>query len=104
MNLASYILRALCKEGIKYFFMVPGRLINPFMSCYTPDNCEEIKPVIAAHESGAAMMADGYARGSEKFGVSIVLDGPGSANALGGVANSFSDNQPVRCKIQRNQD
>lgn len=95
MNLARYILRALHDEGAEYFFMVPGKLINPFMSCYTRDGTEAIQPVVAAFEGGAAMMADGYARASGRFGVAIVLDGPGVANAVGAVANAFADGYPV---------
>ncbi|AJP60141.1 hypothetical protein UC34_24820 (plasmid) [Pandoraea vervacti] len=95
MNLARYILRALHQEGIDYFFMVPGKLINPFMSCYARDYCEAIQPVVAAFEGGAAMMADGYARASGRFGVAIMLDGPGVANAVGALANAFADGYPV---------
>lgn len=95
MNLARFILRALNDEGIDCFFMVPGKLINPFMSCYSHDEQEAIRPVIAAFEGGAMMMADGYARASGRFGVAILLDGPGVANAVGGVANAFADGYPV---------
>lgn len=95
MNLARYILRALHTEGIEYFFMVPGKLINPFMSCYQRNGGESIQPIVAAFEGGAAMMADGYARASEKFGVAIVLDGPGTANAVGAIANAYADGSPV---------
>src|SRR5260364_351749 len=37
---------------------------------------------------GAMMMAEGYARASEKFGAAIVLDGPG-------IANAYADRYPV---------
>ncbi len=95
MKAANYILDALYQEGIEYFFMVPAKMINPFMSCFNLEKQEKISPIVAAFEGGAMMMAEGYARASEKFGAAIVLDGPGVANAMGGVANAYADHYPV---------
>src|SRR5260364_401728 len=95
MKAAQYILDALFQEGIEYFFMVPGKMINAFMSCFNLEEQERISPVVAAFEGGAMMMAEGYARASEKFGAAIVLDGPGIANTIGGVANAYADRYPV---------
>ena len=94
-NGARFILSALYEEGIEYFFMVPGKIINPFMCCYNINFQEKIRPIIAAHESGAAYMADGYARATGKFGVCLVIDGPGSVNAVPGIAAAYADNSAV---------
>ncbi|MGW7578681.1 thiamine pyrophosphate-binding protein [Streptomyces sp. NPDC054765] len=41
------------------------------------------------------MVADGYARASEKFGAVIALDGPGVANTVGGLVNTNAERSPV---------
>ncbi|MEW1655444.1 thiamine pyrophosphate-dependent enzyme [Streptomyces sp. NPDC093707] len=97
-NVSRVILDSLGDEGISAFFMVPGKMINAYMSNYRQGDEQghpRIAPVIAAAEGGAAAMADGYARASEKFGVAIALDGPGVANAVGGLVNAQADRSPV---------
>ena len=60
------ILDALAAEGLGHLFMVPGGLVDPFLPALARQ--EKIKPVVAAHEGGAAYMADGYARARGGFG------------------------------------
>ncbi|TDR82746.1 thiamine pyrophosphate-binding protein [Paludibacterium purpuratum] len=95
-NNANYILNALAQEDITHFFMVPGKLINPFMSCYKLDQAHPaIKPIVCAHEEGAAFMADGYARASGKIGVCFTIGGPGTTNALTAMAAAYTDRSPL---------
>jgi|GEM_PF-655324 len=94
-SIPQYMLKSLENMGVEYFFMVPGKLINPIMSCYKPGTTEKIMPILAGHESGAAMMADGYARASERLGVAIVIDGPGAINTVPGIANAAADGSPL---------
>lgn len=95
-NNARSILDTLANENIKYFFIVPGKLINPFMSCYKIDDEHQgIKPIVCAHEEGAAFMADGYARASNNFGVCMTIGGPGTTNALTAIAAAYTDYSPV---------
>ncbi|MFC4121553.1 thiamine pyrophosphate-binding protein [Nonomuraea zeae] len=51
--------------------------------------------VAARHESGAAAMADGYARMSGKAGVVSVHQGPGLTNALTGLAEAAKSGTPL---------
>ena len=96
-NNANYILRLLEAEGINYFFMVPGKLINPIMSCYNKQISSSyvIRPIVAAHEAGATAMADGYARATGHFGVCIVIDGPGTTNAVPMLTAAQADRSSV---------
>ncbi len=97
-NVSRVILDSLWAEGASAFFMVPGKQINAFMSNYRDGEYAghpRISPVISAAEGGAAMMADGYARASERFGVVIALDGPGVANTVGGISTACADRSPV---------
>ena len=51
--------------------------------------------VVARHETGAAFMADGYARSTGRLGVCCSTTGPGATNLLTGVANAYVDRVPM---------
>lgn len=51
--------------------------------------------IVTRHESGAAFMADGYARETGKLGVCCSTTGPGATNLLTGVANAYVDRVPM---------
>jgi thiamine pyrophosphate-dependent acetolactate synthase large subunit-like protein len=58
---------------------------------------EGIRPVMFRQERAAVMAADGYSRLNrrERFGVIISQGAAGSENAMGGIAQAFSDNIPI---------
>lgn len=61
----DFILDALTREGLNHLFMVPGGLVDPFLPALARH--PSLKPIVAAHEGGAAYMADGYARASGRL-------------------------------------
>ncbi len=87
------LLRYLEGEGVEYIFGIPGGPLMPLYEAMFDRG--RIRPVLSKHEEGAAFMADGYARVSGKPGVCCATTGPGSTNALTGVACSFMDSSPV---------
>jgi acetolactate synthase-1/2/3 large subunit len=89
----DYILNALAEEGLDHLFMVPGGLVDPFLPALARQT--RLKPVVAAHEGGAACMADGYARASGTFGAVLGIGGPGCGNMATGVAAASTDSSPV---------
>ncbi len=93
MMTTAYYLDALVREGLSHAFLVPGGLIDPFLEdlAGTPG----LVPIVAAHEGGAACMADGYARASGRFGVCLCIGGPGVTNTLTGMVAASMDNSPV---------
>ena len=54
-----------------------------------------IRHVQCRNEQGASLMADGYARGTGKPGVCTLIGGPGVTNAATGIAQAYSDSQPM---------
>jgi len=54
-----------------------------------------LKFVACLHEQGASIAADGYAQYSGNLGVALVTTGPGSTNAITGVAGSWIESVPV---------
>ncbi len=93
MKIKDLVLKVLKQEGITHLFMVPGGLVDPFLSAF--DAQPEITPIVAAHEGGATFMADGYARASKRFGVCLCIGGPGASNTATGLLAAKSDLSPV---------
>ena len=91
-NVALYVLKALKQEGIEHIFLVPGYNIDLFVESYAE---ADICAVVAAHEGGAAFMADGYARARQGFGVCMGLAGPGISNMVTAIAAAYADRSPV---------
>ena len=93
---ADIILHYLEKIGVQYIFGIPGGGIEPL---YDALACSQriggIRPIVARHETGAAFMADGYARESGKLGVCCATTGPGATNMITGVASAYMDHTPL---------
>ena len=54
-----------------------------------------IRHVTPRHEGAAGFMADGYARASGRFGVALVITGPGVTNILTPMAQARADSSPM---------
>jgi acetolactate synthase-1/2/3 large subunit len=93
MNGASYVIRSLVAEGVDHVFMVPGGMNDPFMPAMT--ETQGLHTVVAAHEGGAAYMADGYARASGRLGVAFGIGGPGIFNMVTALAAARADRSAV---------
>jgi acetolactate synthase-1/2/3 large subunit len=93
MLTTNYLLEACRGEGITHVFLVPGGLVDPFLPALA--GTEGLTPIVAAHESGAAFMADGYARACGRFGVCFAIGGPGITNMVTAVAAARTDSSPV---------
>ncbi|MGO9569990.1 MAG: thiamine pyrophosphate-binding protein [Desulfomonilaceae bacterium] len=93
MKATQYILHAIAAEGVKHVFMVPGGLIDPFYPELTEST--GVRPIVAAHEGGAAYMADGYGRASGRLGVCFAIGGPGVTNTVTAMATALTDRSAV---------
>ncbi|XOV77735.1 MAG: thiamine pyrophosphate-binding protein [Aestuariibacter sp.] len=93
---ADLIVDYLHQLGIEYVFGVPGGAIEPLYNAMaTSAQHGGVKSVVARHESGAAFMADGYARETGRIGVCCATTGPGATNLITGVSGAFADNIPL---------
>lgn len=92
VNGATYIVQSLAAEGVDHLFMVPGGMNDPFMPAMTDDG---VRTIVAAHEGGAAYMADGYARASGRLGVAFGIGGPGIFNMATALAAARVDRSAV---------
>lgn len=86
------VAKCLKKENVTHLFTLCGGHIQ---SIY--DGCldEEIEVVDVRHEQTAAHAADGYARATGRCGVAAVTAGPGTTDAVTGVANAKRAGVPM---------
>jgi len=96
MAAADLLVAYLEQIGIEYVFGVPGGAIEPLYNALARSARRGgPRPVVARHESGAAFMADGYARESGKIGVCCATSGPGSTNLITGVVCAYENEIPM---------
>ena len=90
---AQIICESLIEEGVEVIFGFPGGVLLPFYD--TLPQYPQLRHILVRHEQGAAHAADGYARATKKLGVCMATSGPGATNLVTGIANAYSDKQPV---------
>ena len=84
--------KALKAEGIDVIFtLCGGHIIDIYDGCID----EGIKVIDVRHEQVAAHAADGYARVTGRPGCAVVTAGPGTTDAITGVANAFRAESPM---------
>jgi acetolactate synthase I/II/III large subunit len=92
MNVAQAVGRSLAGQGIGHVFGVVGsgnfHVTNALVAAGA-------RFVAAAHEGGAATMADAYARVSGRLAALSVHQGPGVTNALTGIAEAAKSRTPL---------
>ena len=81
---------------VEYVFGIPGGAIEPLYNALArSERRGGPRAVVARHETGAAFMADGYARNSGKLGVCCGTAGPGTTNLITGVASAYDNQSPL---------
>lgn len=84
-------------EGVEKVFCVPGESYLPVMDALYEH--PQIDLVSARHEGGAAFMAEGYAKASDKVGICMATRGVGSSNLTIGIHTAYQDSTPMICLI-----
>ncbi|WP_113691370.1 thiamine pyrophosphate-binding protein [Amycolatopsis albispora] len=86
------VAKALKAEGVDVIFtLCGGHIIDIYDGCVD----EGIDVVDVRHEQVAAHAADGYARITGKPGCAVVTAGPGTTDAVTGVANALRAESPM---------
>ena len=87
------LMRALKDEGVKFIFGYPGgAALHIYDAIFKQKAFEHI---LVRHEQGATHAADGYSRATGKPGVTLVTSGPGTTNAITGIATAYMDSIPL---------
>lgn len=79
-------------EGVETFFFMMG---GPTSGTAGASLDLGMQGIYVRHEQAAAMMAHAYARVTGKPGICITPSGPGTANAVTGLANAWADAAPI---------
>ena len=86
------VAKMLKQEGVKHIFTISGgHIIDIYNGCLD----EGIKIVDVRHEQVAAHAADAVARISGGIGCAVVTAGPGTTDAVTGVANAYRAESPM---------
>jgi acetolactate synthase-1/2/3 large subunit len=86
------VAKALKAEGVDVIFtLCGGHIIDIYDGCAD----EGIRVVDVRHEQVAAHAADGYARLTGRPGCAVVTSGPGTTDAVTGIANAFRAESPI---------
>ncbi|HKI99746.1 MAG TPA: thiamine pyrophosphate-binding protein [bacterium] len=86
------VAKALKNEGVDTIFTLSGgHIIDIYDGCLD----EGIKIIDVRHEQVAAHAADGYSRVTGRTGVAVVTAGPGTTDAVTGVANAYRAQSPM---------
>lgn len=93
-TVAQLLLGYLRLEGVTHLFGVPGGALGALLT-ELKDERDDFTYVICRHETGAAYMADGFARLAGVPGVVTVTSGPGATNALTGSMNAQASGTPL---------
>jgi len=92
MRVADFVANFLKSLGVNKVFMITG-----YGAMYLNDAIKlaGIKYYATRNEATAPIMAEAYARIKKKIGVACVTAGPGSTNAIPGLAESYVDSAPI---------
>ncbi|HWE75702.1 MAG TPA: thiamine pyrophosphate-binding protein [Stellaceae bacterium] len=84
--------KALKNEGVDTIFtLTGGEIVDIYKGCLE----EGIRIVDVRHEQSATHAADAYFRMTGKTGVAVVAAGPGTTDAMTGIANAFVEGSAV---------
>lgn len=93
IKLSDYVAKRLTEHGVKDVFMISGggaMHLNDSVG-----KCKGLRYFCNHHEQATAIGAEGYARASDRLGVSVVTTGPGGTNTLTGVIGQWLDSVPA---------
>jgi len=93
MKLSDYVFQFVADQGVKHVFLVTGGGAMHLNASLADE--KRITPICNSHEQAAAMCAESYAKTVDGLGVALFTTGPGSTNAVTGVAGAWLDSTPT---------
>ena len=95
MILSDALITTLADLGVSHIFSVSGANIELIHDAVHRLCGNKLQTVLCKSESGAAFMADGFARKSQSLGVCSATSGGGMMNLAAGIAESQTQGIPV---------
>lgn len=94
MTVSQTLLQYMRLEGVEFLFGVPGGAVI-FITDELKKQNGYFNFIVCRQETGAAYMADGYHRVTDKLGVVLTTAGPSAINALTGAINADTGGSAV---------
>ncbi|MPY69586.1 MAG: sulfoacetaldehyde acetyltransferase [Alphaproteobacteria bacterium] len=92
MTPSEAFVETLAAHGVTHVFGIVGSAYMDALDLFEPAG---IRFISVAHEQGAAHMADGYSRVSNRHGVCVGQNGPGITNMVTAIAAAYWAHSPV---------
>ena len=93
MRVADFVAKFILEElGVEHVFTLTGAGIMHLTDGLASN--KKLKTICPHHEQTASMALEAYSRATENFGVGIFTTGPGSTNAITGLAGAWQDSVP----------
>ena len=93
MRVADFVANFIIEElNVKQVFTITGAGIMHLTDGLACN--KKLQTICPHHEQTASMALEAYSRASENFGVGIFTTGPGSTNAITGLAGAWQDSVP----------
>jgi len=93
MKLSDYVVRFVADQGVKHVFLVVGGGAMHLNASLAGE--KRLTPVCNLHEQASAIAAENYSKATNNLGACLVTTGPGSTNAVTGVAGAWLDSTPT---------
>ncbi len=90
---AEIVIKILENQGVEYIAGIPGGFNLPIYDALYKS--KKITHILARHEQGAAFIAQGISRTTNKTGVCFATSGPGATNLLTAIADAKLDSIPL---------
>ena len=93
MKLSDFVIQRIYKAGVKHVFMLPGggaMHLNDSLG-----KSKNVDFICNLHEQASSIAAEAYSQYTNNLGVCMVTTGPGSTNAITGVASAWLDSIPM---------
>jgi acetolactate synthase-1/2/3 large subunit len=92
MKLSNYVIQFLADRGIKHAFLVVG---GGAMHLNEALGRSSIIPICNLHEQASSIAAENYSKATNHLGFALLTTGPGSTNAITGLAGAWLDSTPT---------
>jgi acetolactate synthase-1/2/3 large subunit len=92
-RVANIIIEQLVQLNIKFLFGLTGKAICPLIDAIL--DYQEIEFISSKHETGAALMAYGYAQANNMLGVCCSTTAGGATNLATGVSTAYMNSIPL---------
>lgn len=92
IKLSDYVIKFIAKQGVKDVFLLSGGGCMHLVD--SVGRCEELNYICNLNEQAVGIAIEAYGQYTNNLGVGLVTTGPGSTNAITGIAAAYVDSTP----------